>query len=198
MNAEDREDLDIEFDMLLDDVAELKRRLVDDGPRLLTEACRELSDVEPTLEARVDGLLKRVEVVTERLETHSTQLRSLARERRGRLTGVSTAVQDIGLSLQSMIHLLDAQVEWLRDELTRLEQLKTAAGWQPAAPQGQTPVQRVLSWISGLRAQLKKVGGMLWNIIALLLTPKQWTLKGELGTGVLGLFNAGIEIQFGP
>jgi hypothetical protein len=36
----------------------------------------------------------------------------------------------------------------------------------------------------------------LWKLISGLVTPKEWTLRGEMGLPFIG--KAGVEIKFGP
>lgn len=56
---------------------------------------------------------------------------------------------------------------------------------------------RVQLWLAAMKNWLKGVARQLWALLARLMTPKEWTLKGEAGTGVLGLANVGVEITFG-
>lgn len=48
-----------------------------------------------------------------------------------------------------------------------------------------------------LKPNLKKISQGTWKIIANLLTPKRWSIKGGLETGLLGLANVYLEITFG-
>jgi cysteinyl-tRNA synthetase len=59
-------------------------------------------------------------------------------------------------------------------------------------------IQKVKDWIKkNLKPKLKKVIQGGWKILANLLKPTSWSLKGGLGTGVLGLANVEMEITFG-
>ena len=97
-------------------------------------------------------------------------------------------------------------VQSLEDTLTAFEdQLpasQTPISGSPASPLAsfQIPawLQKVKDWIKkNLKPKLKKISQGAWKIIANLLTPKSWSIKGGLGTGFLGLANADLEITFG-
>lgn len=54
--------------------------------------------------------------------------------------------------------------------------------------------QTLLPWF-------KPLGAAIWSLVqqvVQLATPVSWTLKGNLGSGVLGVSDVGIEVQFGP
>jgi hypothetical protein len=57
---------------------------------------------------------------------------------------------------------------------------------------------RFARWIKRvLIPALKKVMGKAWQILAKLLVPKGWKIKGKIGNDFLGLASAEIEISFG-
>jgi hypothetical protein len=59
------------------------------------------------------------------------------------------------------------------------------------------PIKQVLSWVqSTLIPWLRNLWGAVWAIIKSKITPKEWKIKGSIGTGVLGFANAEIEITF--
>jgi hypothetical protein len=47
-------------------------------------------------------------------------------------------------------------------------------------------------------AILKRVSLRLWSLISHLVKVKEWSVTGEVGTGVLGLAKASISVKFGP
>jgi hypothetical protein len=70
-------------------------------------------------------------------------------------------------------------------------------GYQPDASMSQT-ASSVSNWIkTKLIPNLKGIAGKILTILASLLTPTGWSLKGNLGGGVLGLSNLELEIKFG-
>jgi hypothetical protein len=57
---------------------------------------------------------------------------------------------------------------------------------------------KAYSWVVGsLIPWLKNLMNTIWAIIQTLFTPTEWKIKGELGTSVLGLAKAELEISFG-
>ena len=44
---------------------------------------------------------------------------------------------------------------------------------------------------------LKKVVPRVWSMVWHLVKVKEWTVSGQVGTGLLGLAHAGISITFG-
>jgi len=56
--------------------------------------------------------------------------------------------------------------------------------------------RKVSRLLDGILKLLRRVLGSLCNLIAGMLTPKEWTLKAELGTPLS--MKGGIEIKFGP
>ena len=59
-------------------------------------------------------------------------------------------------------------------------------------------IQNAVNWVRNhLIPWLQNLWSSVWGIIQTLITPKEWKLSGELGTGVLGFAKASIEITFG-
>lgn len=57
---------------------------------------------------------------------------------------------------------------------------------------------RFTQWIKGvLIPVLKKLMGKAWEILAKLMVPKGWKIKGKIGNDFLGLASAEMEISFG-
>ncbi len=108
----------------------------------------------------------------------------------------------------SRVNQLQAELAWLESLLEKLEAAVDARiAEDPAAHgKGNTFVAKVkqrLTWqrrFLGNRVQpiLKRLLRLLWRFISGLLTPKEWTLGGKLGTGFLGLAEAHLDITFGP
>ena len=104
-------------------------------------------------------------------------------------------IQERGFAIQTAIGVLRSRLEWFGDELSNMEQMASTA--QPVAAPPPGKLANLRSWLSSLWAKIKQISQALWHIISGLLTPKGWTLKGDIGTGPLGLANVGIEITFG-
>ena len=106
------------------------------------------------------------------------------------------------LSLSTLAQELKSHLEWLEGILSYLDNLIISNS--PLLPQHTRqsisgPVRGALSKIkSYLLPQLKKFLSKLWTIISGLLTPKEWKIKGQVGTGPFGLANVEIELTFGP
>jgi hypothetical protein len=58
-------------------------------------------------------------------------------------------------------------------------------------------VQGVKKWVTGkLVPWITSLWQSVWAVIQRLTTPKEWKISGQLGTSVLGLAQASIEITF--
>jgi|GEM_PF-4932008 len=191
MAEEFQRSLDVEFQVLTEDVADLRDRLLTDGRGLLADVAGTAREQSRYIARDVEKFMSRAETIIERIEALLETLRSL------RGAEATVQVRSTGLSIQAMINILEIQLEWLSEELARLQSMEVAGG-APSPPRGPTLLQRAWSWIKSVGALIKRISATLWQIIARLLTPKEWTLKGDIGTGFLGLANAGIEITFGP
>jgi hypothetical protein len=71
------------------------------------------------------------------------------------------------------------------DLMRRLEELEVDAA----------TAQERTSFLKRIMRAIKRTAKALWSLISSLLTPKEWTLKGELDLPLFG--NASIEIKFG-
>lgn len=58
------------------------------------------------------------------------------------------------------------------------------------------PTQAASGWISTIAKWIQGISSQLWQLLCHLASPKEWTLKGEVGTSVVGLAKVGIEIKF--
>jgi len=65
--------------------------------------------------------------------------------------------------------------------------------------QGKNPViQKISAWVSSnLILWLQSLWSSVWAVIQTLTTPKEWKLSGEVGSSMLGLANAKLEVSFG-
>ena len=106
------------------------------------------------------------------------------------------------LPLSTLAQELKSQLEWLQSLLTHLEKLASNPNNAVSlihAKRIRNSVGTALSKVKSiLIPMMKSFISKLWTIITGLLTPKEWKLKGGLGTGLLGLANVELEITFGP
>lgn len=58
-------------------------------------------------------------------------------------------------------------------------------------------IPRVTKAFGILRNWLKGIAARLWNLLCNLATPKEWKIKGSVGSGPFNLANVEIEISFG-
>jgi hypothetical protein len=71
------------------------------------------------------------------------------------------------------------------------------ASAEPGSDQN-TGLARVRAWVVDVaKPAIERVAKQLWAILSALLTPKSWTIGGNLGTGVLGLVGENVSVTFG-
>jgi len=59
-------------------------------------------------------------------------------------------------------------------------------------------ISNVSQWVTGtVIPWLQNMWGSVWAVVSKLITPKEWKMKGGIGSSVLGLANAEMEITFG-
>ena len=104
--------------------------------------------------------------------------------------------------LSTLAQELKTQLEWLEGMLLHLENMVSSpvTKWPNGfAGSIRSSVSSALSKVKNyLIPLLKKFLSKLWSIISGLLTPKEWKIKGGVGTGLLGLANVEVEVTFGP
>lgn len=107
-----------------------------------------------------------------------------------------------GFRLTTLANELQAELEWLKAIIEQLDAMIKQPGVavsQWFANKVAQPVEAALTKIrSTLMPLLRKFLAKVWSMISHLLTPKEWKLKGKIGSTVLGLAQAEIEITFGP
>ena len=107
-----------------------------------------------------------------------------------------------GFRLTTLASELQAELEWLKAIIEQLDAMLNQPGAAVSewfANKVAQPVQAALTKIRLiLMPLLRKFLAKIWSIISHLLTPKEWKLKGKVGSTVLGLAQAEIEITFGP
>jgi hypothetical protein len=101
-------------------------------------------------------------------------------------------------TLKSLLDEID-EVEGRLRELSALLTMQGAT--RRSSPGLMAAAGRSLSWIGQhIKSVLKGALRSLWNLIAHLLTPKEWSVQGELGIGAgpFGLAKVTATITFGP
>lgn len=152
-------------------------------------AARELKLVD---EGRLQQLAERIEGLIEDLQAMLAELR----ERAPFTLTSSEAIQIAGTAsaLDAEINVLAALLAKIEAELERRQApAHTFIGGAAAS------AKRLLSKIATiLRPIIRSVSARLWRLLVGLMTPKEWSIKGSLGTPVLGLASVELQIAFGP
>jgi hypothetical protein len=100
---------------------------------------------------------------------------------------------------------IDAAVKDRLDDVKDLEeevrQLQERAGGgttgKTSTSGTQSVYEQVLSGLGDLGKKLKKWLGPIWAVVLKVLTLKEWTIGGKLGTGPFGLAEATVSLKFG-
>ena len=102
--------------------------------------------------------------------------------------------------ITTMANELQAELEWLKAILEQLDVIVNESSEVGASLLNRVakPIKTALSQLKTyLMPLLKKFLAKIWSVISHLLTPKEWKLGGKVGSTVLGLAEAHIEITFG-
>lgn len=137
-------------------------------------------------------LYQRVESLIEQIQDMISELKN----RDGIKLDTSEAIQ-----LTSTVSILELELNSLLSLLEKLDLAFTKLddkNDKSFIGKAKHRVQKVISSIQNvLRPFLKKVSQRLWKLISGLLTPKEWSIGGEIGNSVFGLGSVKIEIKFG-
>lgn len=143
-------------------------------------------------EADLVDLYQRVESLIEQIQDMIWELKS----RNGPIMDASEALQ-----ITSTISTLEGELNAL---WSLLEKLNVAfakmndTDEESFIGKSKIRLQRTLRSIQNvLKPLLRKLSQRLWKLISGLLTPKEWSVSGELGNTVLGLGSVKIEVKFG-
>jgi len=140
----------------------------------------------------------------EDLDAIRTRVFGLIEEILGKLASLRNSLEHIQIGdntegVQSEILDLQSLLGRLASILTRIENLTALLSARNTPQNAPQPgfwkkTKKVFSvikrWLQGISAQL-------WQLLSRLMTPKEWKLGGELGTGVLGLAKVQVEVTFG-
>ncbi|MFC4871012.1 hypothetical protein [Negadavirga shengliensis] len=137
-------------------------------------------------------LAGRIEILVDQLQNMLGELR----EREGFALSQPEAIQ-----LASTVNTLQVELDSL---IVLFDYIETELNKQNATPQSFVgrAFQAVQRSVSSLRSFIKpiiqRIAQRLWRLISGLLTPKEWSIGGELGNTVWGLSKVKLEIKFGP
>lgn len=180
--------------------ADFVQDIVDDFEALNNEIRRELAgdgktDLMSTMEKenyweQIQRLKERISYYVEVLQSHLAELLVISKLEKGSQQAENTKVKTIlARDLMSQLTALWGRLETL---VSLIEANETAQhGKVSQATAG------VKKWVSSIGRWLKRVSAQLWNLLGHMLTPKEWKVSGSVGTGVLGLAEASIEVTFG-
>lgn len=178
--------------VLQEEVGRIKAELAKDFHVDLTTVSQAAREFRIADERRLEELAARIEELVEQLQSMLGELRERAH---------FTLTSDEAVRLAGTAHALEADIEALLALLERVE-AELEARQSPASTFIGGAVQatkRVISKLARiLKPILRSVSAHLWRLLVGLLTPKEWSIKGSIGTPVLGLAQAELEITFGP
>jgi ABC-type transporter Mla subunit MlaD len=105
--------------------------------------------------------------------------------------------RNYAISLATLANELQAQFKWLKNLLKNL--VRIASENRSFLNRVQIPARDALGKFKAyLTPLLQTALATMWTIISKFLQVKEWKINGEVGTGVLGLVNVGVEITFEP
>lgn len=107
------------------------------------------------------------------------QLASLAEEL------VANPAESVALRALNGVSVLDAELELLE------KRVQAGEAGPPEPPEGWDKLKEVL------KAAIRAISQHLWQIISTALTLKEWSIEGELGTGILGFASVKMALTFG-
>jgi hypothetical protein len=134
-----------------------------------------------------------------RIEALVGQLQEMLTELRGRPN--NALAQDEAVHLVATVNMLDAEIDALLGLLVYVETelARRAEPSQSFVGKAVAAVSRIILPLRNiLKPALQKIAVRLWRIISGLMTPKEWSVGGELGNTVWGLTKVKLEIKFGP
>lgn len=173
-----------------------------DVKRLRTEILEfeELHQIENTLRELESPVVEDLDEFKNRVSELLYRIYNLLNQIKNAPIQVSRPEEVLPLSI--LAQELKTQIEWLEGMLTHLQNMifdpaSISPSW--VSQNIQKPLKSALSKIkSYLLPFIKKFLSKLWSIISGLLTPKDWKIKGKVGTGLLGLADVEVEVTFGP
>jgi hypothetical protein len=163
--------------------------------RLLKDAVAEIrADMEKLRESfeRSDSRITEIDRARfQRFVENVNFLCSYLEDKPSILLGVNTKEQD-------RIHIAVVVSVYLEDIVGSSDELKGDLDVDNAVTGQAEEKSATLSLIGILQGLLKRLGSDFSKLVSGLLTPKEWTLKGEFGTVVFfAKAGVGVEIKFG-
>ncbi len=181
-----------DIEVAIGDVESLRQDIAQGHPEL-EEIAGGVSDTEFRGDAeRIADFAARAEELCERIRTLLEELEARRREGLEPRQG-----QALAFNTTAAVQSLRDELAWLEATLERLDrQLPQHEGW---LSQLKGKVRSAKDWVRlSLMPRLKRILSRVWQIVANLITPKEWKVRGSVGTGLLGLGQVEIEITFGP
>ncbi|MBS9715583.1 hypothetical protein ACFFUT_03530 [Pseudohalocynthiibacter aestuariivivens] len=176
-------------DEIFDDFRQLEQHIIEElNPEFEHSSVRLLSEFAPqeeleTIRTRVYWLIQEI------LEKLESLRNSLAHIQNGENSeGVKSEI----LELQSLLGRLASVITRIKNLIALLSARNAPQNVPQAGFWKKT--KKVFSII---KRWLQGISGQLWQLLSRLMTPKEWKLAGELGTGVFGLAKAQVEVTFG-
>lgn len=189
--GDNREWINAEIDSTRRDLEHLKRAFRGDFGRDLEEIAEMSRELQHADARTLVDLSTRIDAMVDRLQSLLGQLR----ERSPFALGTQDAIQlaNEANSLQADIDLLLAALGEIEHWLQRGESGNMFA--DKLKPKLASTIRFVKSMLKPI---VRAIHTRLWKLIAGLLTPKEWSISGEVGNTVLGLGKVRMEIKFGP
>jgi hypothetical protein len=191
--------------LVIDDLGFLKSRVRDANvTRLTDDVPKGVRGIDPQFSRELETLVQRIVGLIEQVEQLVVELREVSTSGEHR-----EQIRDTGFAAQTILAVIEDHLEWLGNQIaivegtttvsqTSLHSSRTPPAVGPTPGPAPGPLSTLRAWAQSLWAFTKRISRSLWHIISGLLTPKEWTLSGEFGTGPFGLAKAGIEVKFGP
>jgi len=149
-----------------------------------------LQEVFPDTAEGIRGFLSRFPKECERnYELYELiDLKNTDDERRIYGLNFATSVNFLEKEISSVVEVLeDAESEVLQLDLDDSQ-----------IADKQSRIRKALNWVKKkVVPVLKRLMGKAWQILANLLTPKGWSIKGTVGSTILGLGSVELQITFG-
>lgn len=183
-----------------------KKRIISDAKSALYDVDKFRQELEETEEiGRAQELMgENDSSISDDLHEVRNRIEDLIKRLTEALEGVKGELRDpsgTGISLAALANELKSQIDWLEGLLKRI-QVSISSRYTPGINDFRAELLcSVNSSLKRIREYLlpriKRLLSKIWQLIANLLTPKEWKLHGKIGTSLLGLADAGIEITFG-
>ncbi|MEM9008592.1 MAG: hypothetical protein AAGE59_34420 [Cyanobacteria bacterium P01_F01_bin.86] len=193
----EKDDIKYKFEDLYGEIKQLDKLLSD--CYLLDELIHSASEAFPNF---ADDCKQRIRRLQRHLKYLMNDIDGLRFTSKERLYNNENSVKEEEYSKQasSMMttsHALGAEGDVM---LRTLETASTGIDprGKPLNQAVQNAASKATDWVKNtLMPLIKSIAAQVWQVISSLLTPKEWKIKGSVGTPLLGLANVELEITFG-